>query len=512
MNKYDFDTKGTWLKSQFDKATTTNCLIAALTALIIAIGLWAFPLIGDDLASIIYVKDTFLHGEPFDLNAYADNIRDIYATNHFRLPNLLMPVVILLPKWIPATISCLSIYYILRNGSRAGNFDRSWKGMLFFASAFILLFPWMDQLYLVSFQAPYLWGTAFSLMLIKTVLTPQKRSVVLPSLGAVLLGFWLEAYAGAVLGACVCLMLFRPEFRNRRIAAISIALACGITIDAMPLITQGKWTHWDFFAERMSAIYPFVFVNLLYAVMSTLMLRKYKSAVLTPTNLTLLEIAIASAVMTIYFKTGTRVNGLGSVCSLIGIIYLLRQIPISKTPAVRYLAILLGTFAACHIVTVDTLCYRLKHQTEYVIDQYRHHYKLPVFAPLTLRQNAPALALQKPYFDWFAHTEPLRTFNRIYGNDSLLLEVVPEQLQNFSPEKAEKIPGNAGILYYDGYLVAPDAMTRTYRADYGNGPKLILFHIATIKTIGDTEYTWMYPNYTSLEFIINPRPTRIDHR
>lgn len=170
------------MKFQSDKTIVTkesiNYFITAFTAIIISIGLYFFPLISDDLFSVIYFKDAFLYGDSFDLNVYYTNIKQIFEGNHFRLPNLLMPVIILLPKWIPAFISCLSIFYILRIGSQLGNFKYSWKGLTIFASGFIFLFPWWNQLYLVSFQSPYLWGSAFSLILLKSILTHKKHSVI----------------------------------------------------------------------------------------------------------------------------------------------------------------------------------------------------------------------------------------------------------------------------------------------------------------------------------------------
>lgn len=133
------------MKFQSDKTIITkesiNYFMAVCTAVIISIGLWFFPFISDDLFSVVYFKDAFLHGGGVDLSVYCTNIRNIFEGSHFRLPNLLMPVVILLPKWIPAFISCLSIFYILRIGSQLGDFKSSWKGMTIFASGFIFLFP-----------------------------------------------------------------------------------------------------------------------------------------------------------------------------------------------------------------------------------------------------------------------------------------------------------------------------------------------------------------------------------
>lgn len=502
------------MKFQGAKTITTKESICysliAFTAIIISIGLWFFPLISDDLFSVIYFKDTFLHGDAFDLNVYYTNIKQIFETNHFRLPNLLMPVIILLPKWIPALISCISIFYILRTGSQLGNFNCSWKGMTIFASGFIFLFPWWDQLYLVSFQAPYLWGSALSLILLKSILTHKRHSVVLLFIGSVLLGFWLEAYAGVILGACICLMIFFLNHRNRYIVAVSIGLSCGILIDALPLILQCKWTRWAFFEERMILIYPFLFVNLLYVVLSALMARKHVSAVLTPINLTLLEISIASTVLTIYFKTGARINGLGAICSLIGIIYLIRQIKFGRNGVVGFISVTAGLLAACHMIAVDILSYRLNEETKYVLERYQLYSERPVFAPLTFREDASLLALQKPYFDWFAHEKTLGVFNKIYGKGNLQLEVVPAQLRDFSLHEAEKIAGEANIFYYKGYLVTTNPDSHWHNVDFGGGLKPHYFHTVVFKEEGNTQYAWMHLDYASIEVVISPRPHRID--
>ena len=133
-----------------------------------------------------------------------------------------------------------------------------------------------------------------------------------------------------------------------------------------------------------------------------------------------------------------------------------------------------------------------------------------MFAPLTLRENAPLMALQKPYFDWFAHDNTLEVFNLIYSNDSVRLEVVPERLKYFSPGKAERVPGTAGVYVYDGLTVGTDSDTKWYMADFGHGSRSHRFHTVAFRGADGNEYVWLHLDYASLDFLMHPRPAKMD--
>lgn len=455
--------------------------------------------------SVVFEKSAFLYGDDFDIVAYLKNIKSIFDSNHFRLPNLLMPWVILLPKWIPAFLSFASLIYIFIAGSRLGRFENSWKAMVLFTAGVVFLFPWIDQLYLISFQAPYLWGTALTLLLIRWVLSERRQAAAALFIYSFFIGFWLEIYGGALLGACVCLALFYKSFRNSSIASVICGLICGIMLAAVPLILQEKWTKWPYFEMRMELIYPYILPTLIYMAVCVVLLRKHKSYVINSLNLTLLEISVAASLLTLYFCTGVRLNGLGIVCSIIGIIYLLRPF-FGK----GYLSAIVSSgifiFSIIHLIVLDELCYRLGKETDYVLDRYMNKRESPVFAEITLREDVPWIALQKPYFDWFAHHGPVRVFNEIYGNENLPLVVVPKQLENFTPEVAECIDGDSCIYYYQGYLVTQEGDTDLFYIDYGNGPVIRYFYTVDFTGADGKKYTWNHLDYALLEAIMNPRP------
>lgn len=498
------------MKTKIARRHTSAYAIALATALLLLPGFYFFPAVGDDLMSVLFFKDSFIWGKPFDWATYLANVREIYFGLHFRLPQLLMPFMMLIPKWIPAVISSAAAGYLLVGGSRMGAFLRSWKAMVLYAAGIVLLFPWTDQMYLISFQVPYLWGAALSLMLLKMILAPGSANVWLAGILGFVTGFWMEAYAGAVFGACVCLAIFYKEYRIKTIYIVTASLACGILTAAIPLIVYDKWTNWPDFHGRMIMVYPYLAVIALHALMSVMMLRRHRREVVNSLNLTLLEVGIASAILTVSFEAGARICGFGVVCALIGVIRLARCMEWGRGLAASVAAVLLGAFAVCHLVVVDVLCYRMGKETDYVLDRYLHHGESPVFTQLTLREDAPLLALQKPYFDWFAHDRPLKVFEKIYGDGHRPIEVVPRSLQDFAPAKAELIEGSARLYYYDGYLVGADTTLWMFITDFGRGPSPCYYHKVAFDGNDRRRYLWLHPDNASVDFLLNKKPLRVD--
>ncbi len=485
-------------------------ITAAIFSILIAVGFYYFPLISDDLKSIIFCKETFLYDSTLDFDAFWENIIFIFKTNHFRLPNVLMPLIILLPKWIPAFLSGASLFYIYIAGAKLGSFAGSLNSMILYIFGIVFIFPWIDQLYLISFQAPYLWGAAFSILLLKWIFDKDRPSNILLFLFCVFLGTWQEAYAGTIVAACICLMIFYRTYRTMPITIIIIGLCCGMAINSLPLILFNKWTRWTFLEDRMIMIYPYVFITLVFVPVFLIVYKKNKS-VLNPFILTLLEISIASSIMAIYFKTGARVAGLGIICSIIGIISLLKaRIAACGGLFSKALFGAIGLITLVHIIVVDIECYKLGNETDYVVNRYRSHNESPVFATMTFRENAPWIALQKPYYDWFAHSRTLELFNCIYGNDSVMLEVAPAELRQFDIEKSELIPGTAHIYWYKGNMVGVNLDTNYFNVDFGRGKVERRFHTVAFSQQGKRTYFWMHPDNTIIDFLLHPKPLSID--
>lgn len=160
---------------------------------------------------------------------------------------------------------------------------------------------------------------------------------------------------------------------------------------------------------------------------------------------------------------------------------------------------------------VDVMCYRLRSQTDYVVSRYRQGASMPIFAPMTLRSEVPWYLMQKPYYDWFAHSWTLGSFNNAYGSSGHPLNVVPLPLKYFTPGKAATLNGNAGLYSYAGYIVGFVPANRLLMADYGAGERVLQFKITPFRSACDGQcYYWLYPESSFWEQVFFTLPERVD--
>lgn len=487
--------------------------LSLLIGLLSAIGFWYFPLISDDLGSIAPVKPTYFDGEPVDFDVYFRWVRSVMESNHLRLGNLLMPFVILLPRWLPAAASGLAVAAIVYIGAKmCGSRLPRLLSAAIMATFIMVAYPWIDQLYLICFQVTYLWGAAVALVLVHDILYRRLPAAASAAI-ALLLGLACESYAGPVVGGVVCLMLFYKEYRTRRMVAILMALVVGLIFEAIPYIVFSNWLRWNFFSSRAYILHVFIAPAVAYAVAYLVLLPIYRKTIVNPADLLLLEIAIASACLTEYFATGPRVFGFGTICCAIGLTRL-ASIAFAGGRSTSLGAIVAGIlflFDICHLVAVDIMCRKLRIETDYVVEQFLTTGGRPVFAPMTLRYDAPLLTLQKPHYDWFAHSAPRAIFFFTYGRpDSEWLTVVPEELADFVPGDGCPIEGNPTMRTYRGYLIGTEATPEVMLADYGLGMKMFDFNkVAFLHGEDGETYCWMYPQNTVIDQFFSPVPLRV---
>lgn len=479
------------------------CVAAIVAAAAAVPGFYWFPHIADDLRSAWPLLGSYLHGEPVNPAAYCEAAADIFRGNHFRLPNLLMPLVILLPKWLPAVLSGAALCAVYVLGAALCGFSRRPLPVVLFIAGMSLMFPWVDQLYLTSFQLPYLWGTTLAMWLILLMLSRKGHVAAVAAL-ALAVGVWHEAIAGPVLAGIVVLRLVSPAHRDRRTAWAAVCLALGIGVVALPLFLRHFPSGHAFFESRPALVYPILLPTAAYAIVWCLMLARGRRP--GAAHVFLLTVSLSAAAITLYFNAGPRTDALGSACSLAG---LCGFIPASRRRR-WFLSAIIFSAVLAHTAAVDAMCLRLRDETRHVLDAYRAGDGATIFAPMTLRENAPWYLFQKPYYDWFAHRRPLNVVARTYAAEGRPIEVVPEALRSFTPDSAGAVPGDAAIMMFRGYMVGPCGTPGWLVADFGRGARGREFHTVPFRTPADTTtYVWIHPDNAWPDFLLHPVPTNI---
>lgn len=295
--------------------------VAVAVSVLTAVGLGLFPYISDDLEHSRSVRDSFLYGEPLDWESYFNYAVSIFEYKHFRLSNLLMPPVILWPRWLSAALSCLALSFVYVSGARIGRFQRNPLKYCLYISAIVFFFPWVDQLYLLSFQVPYLWGAALAMLLLYLFISETRAGSLCLLLTGLFVGIWHEAYAGTLFVGVVAVALCFKQYRTAKSMAAIVGLAVGILCDAAPLILLNKWDTGITLQGRMSLVYPFICVIILYIIVNAVQLVRRKTArVCVPLNVLLSTAALTALLLALFFKSGARVSGVGIICAIVGLL------------------------------------------------------------------------------------------------------------------------------------------------------------------------------------------------
>lgn len=480
-------------------------LIASMAlAAVAAAGFALFPHIADDLYSANFIRDAYLEGRLLpDAADYVAALRHILHTNHFRLCNLLMPLIILLPRWIPALISGAALAALYLLAARIGRFADRPLRLGIFAAALAAAYPWPDQLYLTSFQLPYLWGPVAALWMLSLLWRGRGTPAGLALLGWAI-GFWHELPAGALLAAALAAAVRYPAMRTARTAAAAAGLAGGVATVALSFIYNS--TGGGFVPPAIHSASTFVF---LVPAVACLIAAAVCRRRLGMAGFCLAAATAASTVLCVYFCVGPRITAFGTLCALCGLMRLLpaRQL-MPRRASLAAAAVVIAAVAA-HWTAATVMCARLDAENRAIIAAARPGVAT-IYAPMTLREDVPAALLGKPYYDWWAHSRPRSVMEWMYAPAGGHIYVVPRELRTFSPDSARLIPGSVGMWLWEGHTVSAPVGTTLFTADYGLGP-VTRWYCAVPFTAGDGRlYYWVHPDGLSADFYGFHNPRSID--
>lgn len=445
--------------------------MCGIIAIATGIGFYLFPSISDDLGYIIHLDD-WVKGKSDWWRCVYDSAVWRYWNNNGRIANVVMIILAKAPKIIPILVSTLSVWAILWYGCKIGRFANRTMLTALWITGFTCLYPWIDQMYLIDFQINYLWTTALSLFILKRWLTDAGNSTV-TIICCFIIGFWHEAFAGGLLFTIICLMILYPSFRSKRNLLCVISFLPGIAYLYYPRIGE---TPMAFFSTRSIMVYAFMLPLIIMAILwlITLSKERIRKICFRPDIVALSLLAVSGCMLMAIIKVGPRAGSLGIVASLIGSCALLSHMPLTKRHRIAgiILSVLLYVFTSIHLLAVDIQCYKAGQYTDYVLNEYSAAPDKTIFTDMTLREQAPLICLQKPYYGWFSHFSTTSVFRGFYGIDHKPLRVVPKALETYSSDKSRKIEGSADLEDFGGWLLGP-------APDTDGNPCIMVLDIAT---------------------------------
>lgn len=477
----------------------------SIIVVLIGVGLALMPAISDDLLFGFACRDYLVDGLPLSLKSIFNGFSYAYFNNNARLSNMVLVLMLLLPRIVAAIGSSLCLAYILIKGARLAGIEKSGYLCMAWTAYIVICLPWADQLYLIAFQLNYIWSAAMALYIIAAFMQRDRHRILWPCIASVILGAWHEGFAVPTLLSMLTIAAFFKEYRTRQTATLLIALSLGmIYLFTSPTF---RTSPTEYFQHRMAIVYPYLLPFVIALVISVYMLiRKQLSRQVMIKALSLMIPAFISAALMIYSQQGARVGTLSIIYSGLTILMF-----VPKSNKYKTFAAVIFLLTAAHLIAVDLQAYKSYADTKRVLSIYAKSPDEIIYSDMTLRENAPWYCLQKPYYGWFAHNSTLYFIEGFYSHFQHELLVLPSELKHFSTDKAEKIDGNASAYYYRGLTVLPiDIRHRTVRdfsADYGMGARNRQFMLMPFVCGADScHYVWAYPENTWLDHSLSPRP------
>lgn len=492
-------------------------LISIFTAFIaigIGIGMIYFPHISDDL-KFLYPFADYLKGTASYLDSFQKGLNFWLNNDNVRISNLLAINLLWLPQIFSGAISTFAIWYILRESIKISGISENSFLVLFFITLFLIFYPWVDQLYLVDFQINYIWSTAISIYILKALISKPTDHYFFLVFWCFILGWMHEGFAMPIASLIIVLIVLYPHYRNAKYYVSLIALLPGLLTIGISQLCHFRAYY---FITRQNILFLFSIPTFIFLFLTVLYLYKQHNnpnsiSLQKNVNLiTLLFLSITGTILMLVIPTGPRTGALGIITAIMGICYILNKYTFNSKGYIRtikkVISLILLTFIVSHIILVDYECIKAEKTTNYIISEYQQNPDKTIFADFTLRSTSNPLCLQKPYYDWFAHSKNVKIFVNFYGNkNKRALRAIPAELQNIDFTEATKIKGDLGIYMFKKLLIGPAFLPDPYVSSleiiYDGDSKRVPFYVVPLGK--NSKWAWYYPNQTTFLSIHNLR-------
>ena len=420
-------------------------IIPALVAIITGAGIVVMPPFSDDLGYMMPFRDIILNGDGDWWNSVCESVDFRYHYDNPRIANVVMILIAAFPRVIPAIISIIALAYIFYAGIRFADIRHRPILTALFIASIIVFFPWVDQLYLIDFQLNYLWATALSLGCILSWYNSKIKRAFSFLLG-VFVASWHEGFGIPLAFTLAGLLILYPRFRVRS----NLYNLTGLITGSLYLISSPGFLKnaCAYFENRAAILYPFAVPAIIFVLTWLFMIFRpqHRKICLNSRAALSAALSLSGTAMMLIYPTGPRSGALGITFGCLGAIYLWSDLkwvkPIGQRASKIAISIIYGLIFI-HLIYVDLIAVRISHETRQALEAYRQCPDTPHFIGMTLREEAPLICMQKPYYGLLAHYSTVGAFNRFYGIDQKPIMIIPKAAICSSTVKA--IQGSAKI-------------------------------------------------------------------
>lgn len=487
---------------------SVSCATGTLAALL-AIGFALMPWLGDDLLYRMPYREYFVEDGAFDMSAVLGHIRYLYLENSPRLANILMIGLQFLPQWICGLLSGLACWISIYYSLRLVGAQSSVVIAMLFGALFVFLMPWVDQMYLFDFQLNYLWTGAVMVVYLY-LLTGGGRFEKALAMSALILGFMNESCGFPAWLATVLLIVAFPTMRCTRNYVALALLTVGLAfLYLAPGMQSYRSSGWHPFATRSSIVLVSCLPALAY--LSVLIFRSIlrHSRGLDRVDAALALIALSGMLLMWFSQMGPRVGWASVLASICGLCRCL----VPYAGRLGWVVAALYAFACVHLIVVDRMAWQEKRVYDDVVRQYRQAPSMPIYADFTLREHAPVLAMQKPYYDYFSHYRSMTLFSKFWNEGAPVAIVLPKALRDFKATEARTV--NDGFMEYEGMLIGPcvsekPSFVRVPVSREGRTYKKEDYFVTPFTDSDGVPRGWWHHNSSSFASMLRPIPDNIE--
>lgn len=418
--------------------------------------------------------NTFRNGIPWDI--IVETWQYHFRIDNVRLGNIIVVILMILPRWIGTSISALSFIAVVMCGFRIAHVD--WRKSAWIPLAVLLwtfMFPIQDRFTSVVFQVNYVWGSGLAMLFAMLLLKESKKRkdiCLLAFLGFVT-GMWNEGFGVPLLG-CVCaLIVFLPRWRTRGNLLIALMLLSAFFVlltsggKLAVKLSGGREIIADAFAERWKylLVYSSYWVAAAAgAIIAAARRHQVVKMVSSPLFIVNCVAGLVCTVIMMFSFIQWRVGCCSLILTTAFVIYVLCYFyPLkwgAKGRGKYVFGILCLSVSFVHLTFVDAELWKYRKVWHKAITQFTSDPHSVLWGDIVSPTRSPWICWVRPDIMFFTHSQSWATEYYLHplGGDpgwsrNTAFAVIPESLKDFTLSKGRKLGGDGGYYEYEGWLV-----------------------------------------------------------
>lgn len=449
-----------------------------------------------------------------------------YTGDNIRLANVLLPFLLLAPKWLAALIPPLCMIAAARMMCAPWGFSRRMipaQMLLMFLLVFLL--PWHEYLFTFCYSMNYVVTSLPAVLFVLAVVNPRRHFVIGLASG-VAVGFLHEGFGVALLcaSATVALLWAREdrELRLRRLA-LCLSLVPGlIFLLTAPGVARNFTARTDVFSPHgilrvLKLHIPFFLFTALWIL--ALARRRWRQRAISPLGVIIVVASVVAIAMHVRYPRGYRTAWVAYLLCVWGLVWLYTFMTPARWHTLTWrggsIAAILLAVLVWHYAVVVKYARVARDVHDSVERQYLANPSATAYADILTVERLPLIAWRSPQSNSWNEWERWCFTMYHTGSDDRtqpVVNVVPEAMRTLSPLSGHLVPGSVEAREMDGYYF----FRRPYMRDgevlftrHGSLRKMCYFYHTPFRDINGEEWVFAVPQSSYFPSFLLPI-TQID--